>query len=59
MMDTDIALMTMGALLAKAVMVAAFAGIFYRILRGQPEKVRVESHSRYALERGRIVRHRH
>ncbi len=56
-MENDIALIALVSLLGKAAFVGAFAWVFCRILRSEPEKVRIESPSRYALERGRVVRH--
>ncbi len=55
-MENDIALIAVGSLLGKVAFVAAFAWAFYRVLRNQPEKVRIESRSRYAIERGRAAR---
>ncbi len=56
-MENDIALIALVSLLGKAAFVAAFAWVFYRVLRNEPARVRVESRSRYALERARSTRH--
>ena len=56
-MENDIALIALVSLLGKAAFVGAFAWVFCRILRSEPEKIRVESRSRYALERARSTRH--
>ncbi len=57
-METDIALIAAVSLLGKVAFVATFAWAFYRVLRNEPQRIRIESRSRYALERGRAARPR-
>ena len=51
-MDTDIAFVATGYIVTRIAVIAAFAWVFYRILRNRPARIRVEDQtSRYALER--------
>ncbi len=58
-MENDIMMIAFVSLLGKAAFIAAFAWVFDRVLLNESARVRIESRSRYALERGRVARHRH
>lgn len=50
-METDIALMASGYLLARLGVLAAFGYLVYRVLRGSPKRAPVRIQSNYARER--------
>ena len=55
-MDTNIALMASGYLLARIGVLIAFGYLVYRVLRPAPSRVRVETQSNYARERYQATR---
>ena len=55
-METNIALMASGYLLARIGVLIAFGYLVYRVLRPAPSKVRVEARSNYARERFEATR---
>ena len=55
-METNIALMASGYLLARIGVLIAFGYLVYRVLRTAPSRVRVESQSNYARERYEATR---
>lgn len=55
-METNIALMASGYLLARIGVLIAFGYIIYRVLRPAPSRVRVESQRNYARERFEATR---
>ena len=55
-METNIALMASGYLLARIGVLIAFGYLIYRVLRPTPSRVRVESQSNYARERFEATR---
>lgn len=55
-METNIALMASGYLLARIGVLVAFGYLVYRVLRPTPSRVRVEAQSNYARERYEATR---
>ena len=55
-MESNIALMASGYLLARIGVLVAFGFLIYRVLRPTPSKARIQSQSEYARERYYVTR---